>query len=375
METKNEKPNNKIVTTDDAHNYLIQNIELKSFKKMDCFFAIYLDVDIEVLYIKTIEKKKTDSDLEIVGQILDFDKNLNVDSLIVCHKPLKNKGIEPESHFANMLIDKACFACINVLDYQWLFDTKYYHSMLHHKNVDFRKHSYQSKRIIKKNEKYTSNSNFQELFDMDIDKLKNIVELEYERIDSAYSFIFWELFNTDYYKYAELTPKLICAYKFELPLTKLYLVGIFKDYMKAKDQIIDFIIKSNRYDRYLLSILSYSEYKRMLEIEKVAIEEKSKIPTIKWNHTLEKSQIFESGQRVICNQFAVLDRPLPDGLKYWGIYLIDEVLKCECGNVLIALNGVYCPNVGGRICICGRDHFPPNAFDYSRFDLVHLKIV
>lgn len=273
MEIINDKPNNKIITSVDAHNYLIQNIELKSLKKIDCFLTIYLNENNEVLYIKTIEKKKTDSDIEIVGQILDFDKNLNVDSLIVCHKPIKSKGIDPEKQIANMLIDRAFFSFVNVLDYQWLFNEKYYHSMFEHKNVAFRKHSFNQKRTIKQNEQYTSCTNLQELFDMDIDKLENIIKLEYDKISCADGLLVWEIIDIDLYGYMELRFRSVLPWELNLPRTKMYLVGIFKEYMKAKDRIMEFINKSNLYDKYLLFRFDYKEYHNVRNAEKAKRQE------------------------------------------------------------------------------------------------------
>ena len=150
MESTNDKLSKKIITTIDAHNYLINNIELKSLKKTDCFFAMYLNENAEVLYIKTIEKRITDSDIEIVSQILDFDETLNVNSLIVFHKPLKSKGIDAETAIANLLIDKAFFAVVNLLDYQWIFSPEHSHSMFKYKNVNFGKHSLAKTQRIKK---------------------------------------------------------------------------------------------------------------------------------------------------------------------------------------------------------------------------------
>lgn len=374
METKNDKP--KITTSVDAHNYLIQNIELKSLKKNDCFFAIYLNENNEVLSLKTIEKKKTELDLEIVGQILDFDKNLNVNSLIVFHNPVKNKGVLSEIPIANMLIDKSFFACIDVLDYQWLSNDKYYHSMFDHKNVNFGKYSSKKKETIRKNEQYTSNTNLQELFDMDVDKLKKMLELEHEKISSADSFIFWELIDSDYLKYSELRFNSVFPWKFELPLTKMYLVGIFKEYMKVKDRIMKFINESNLYDKYLFSIFDYSEYRKKRAEEKAAIEEKSKIPQGKRIFTMEKNQIFKPGQKVVCNRFSEINNTsvFPEGIKKGGIYVIDKIEQCECGISLLVLNGTSYVETKERVCRCGKGGFDPNAFIDRRFDIVHLNI-
>lgn len=86
---------------------------------------------------------------------------------------------------------------------------------------------------------------------------------------------------------------------------------------------------------------------------------------------MEKIQSFKAGQKVVCNH-SEINKTLPNGIKMDGIYLIDEVIKCECGTVLLALNGVYESGVTARICVCGKDNFPPNAFYSQRFDLVNL---
>ena len=90
---------------------------------------------------------------------------------------------------------------------------------------------------------------------------------------------------------------------------------------------------------------------------------------------MENNQTFQAGQRVVCNRFFEINKTLAYGLKEGGIYLIDEVIKCQCGNILLALNGVYDPEVSGRICVCGKDKFPINAFNSKRFEIVHLNIV
>lgn len=90
---------------------------------------------------------------------------------------------------------------------------------------------------------------------------------------------------------------------------------------------------------------------------------------------MEPNKTFISGQKVMCNRFSEINMTLPDGIKKGGIYLVDEVIKCDCGNIFFALKGVYYPGVSGRICICGKDNFPPNSFYSQRFDLVHLNIV
>lgn len=365
----------KITTSNNAHDYLIQNIKLESFKKLECFFAIYLNGESEVLDIKTIEKKKKDSDLEIVSQILDFDKNLDVDSLIVFHMPIKNNGIEPQIQIANMLIDKACFACVNVLDYQWLFHKKYYHSMFDHENINFGKHRYAQKRTIKKNEQYTSSTNLQELFEMDVDKLKNIIELEYDKIFNADSFLYFEIIGTDLYKYMELRFRSTLPWNFELPLTKIYLVGIFKDYMKAKDLIIDFINRSNLYDSYLYYRFDNSEYHKRRNLAKVAIEEKPKVPQSKWNQTYEKKQTFCPGQKVVCNRFAEINHKLASGLKLNVIYTVKKIVDClDCGYPMLVLDGTFDSNITSRICPCGKGDFHPNAFASKRFAVVNLRI-
>lgn len=282
METKNDKP--KITTSVDAHNYLIQNIELKSLKKNDCFFAIYLNENNEVLSLKTIEKKKTELDLEIVGQILDFDKNLNVNSLIVFHKPVKNKGVLSEIPFANVLIDKSFFACVDILDYQCLFHEKYYHSMFEHKNVDFGKYSYQKKRTIKKDEQYSSSTNLQDLFDMDVNKLKKIIELEFDKISVIDSFVCWEIIDTDLERYTDMRFKSVFPWDMKEPLSKIYLISVFNDYMKAKNRLLSFVIKSNRYEKYLFYRFNYDEYHRLRKQKEAT--KNTRVMQVKWQNSI-----------------------------------------------------------------------------------------
>ena len=257
----------KITTSNNAHDYLIQNIKLESFKKLDCFFVIYLNEESEVLDIKTIEKKKIDLDIEIVSQILEFDKNLNVDSLIFFHKPIKNNGIETEIQISNMLIDKAFFACVNVLDYQWLFHKKYYHSMFDHENINFGKHRYAQKRTIKKNEQYTS---LQELSDMDVNQLKDLINLEYDKISLIDSFVCWEIIDNDLYSYMDMRFESVLPWAMKEPLSKIYLITVFNDYMKVKNRLLSFVIKSNRYEKYLFYRFNYDEYHRLRKQKEAA---------------------------------------------------------------------------------------------------------
>jgi len=92
-------------------------------------------------------------------------------------------------------------------------------------------------------------------------------------------------------------------------------------------------------------------------------------------HIKEKNQTFKPGQKVVCNRFLDINATLPVGIKKGGVYLVDEVQTCECGNTLLVLNGANAPEVKSRICPCGTDGFKPNAFYSRRFDLVHLNIV
>lgn len=90
---------------------------------------------------------------------------------------------------------------------------------------------------------------------------------------------------------------------------------------------------------------------------------------------MESNQTINPGQKVVCNRFSEINKTLPDGIKRGGIYLVDEVIKCDCGNILLALKDAYYPGVTGRICVCGKDNFPPNAFYHRRFDIVLLSVV
>lgn len=90
---------------------------------------------------------------------------------------------------------------------------------------------------------------------------------------------------------------------------------------------------------------------------------------------MEPNQTINPGQKVVCNRFSEINKTLPDGIKKGGIYFVDEVIKCDCGNIFFALKDVYYPGINGRICICGKENFPLNTFYSRRFDLVHLNIV
>lgn len=90
---------------------------------------------------------------------------------------------------------------------------------------------------------------------------------------------------------------------------------------------------------------------------------------------MQENLQFKPTQKVFLNSRFDVNKKLATGLKKGGIYTIDEVIKCNCGEILLVLSGVYYPGVNARMCVCGKDDFPANAFYSKRFEIVNLRVV
>lgn len=84
---------------------------------------------------------------------------------------------------------------------------------------------------------------------------------------------------------------------------------------------------------------------------------------------------FISGQKVMVKTYAEINRKLASGLKLNIIYTIKEVVACpNCSSTMLVLDGTFDLTVTERTCLCGKGNFHPNAFVYTRFDVVNLRI-
>lgn len=92
---------------------------------------------------------------------------------------------------------------------------------------------------------------------------------------------------------------------------------------------------------------------------------------IKEQTTLRQIE-FKKGQTVMCVNTDTPKGFTFSGIKKGGIYKINDIGKCLCGESYVCLDGI--PFDEDKYCVCDRKT-PYNAFRFSRFELVHLTVV
>lgn len=276
----------KINTTADAFNFLLKCAKIKKHRSIDYFFTIYLNGTNQVLDFKIIQKKKTELISDIISQILTFDQNENISCLIVFHQPAKWVEFELEKDIANQIADKAFFSLVNILDFICLYSPKYYESM-HDKNIQIaNKYRHRLNNTIRKNEKTEYST--QELFEMQITTIKNLIDLEFYKISLIDSFVCWEIIDNDLERYTDMRFKSVSPWNLKEPLSKIYLITVFNDYMKAKNRLLSFVIKSNRYEKYLFYQFNHDEYHRLRKQKEVA--KNTKVMRVQWLNPINITQ-------------------------------------------------------------------------------------
>lgn len=269
MKLTKKQPLVKLRNTGDVRRFMVQNIELDAIQAQEHFFIIYLNSDIEVIGLKTICKEDINSDADIIRQILSADLDLNINGFIVCHNYQSNTLVvsEDDIEFANKLINAAFFSCMYFYDYQVL-NSYGYLSMHDTSIVNFDKHRYFRQRTIKQNERFTIMTPTQELFDMGGQDLYEWVITEYYKIDCLNSFVFFELFPEDQEKLRSIEFDAVRADTLKQPLTKMFLVSLFKEYMIIKERLMKFVNESNLYGRYLSYLYDFNQYNVANDAEK-----------------------------------------------------------------------------------------------------------
>jgi hypothetical protein len=90
---------------------------------------------------------------------------------------------------------------------------------------------------------------------------------------------------------------------------------------------------------------------------------------------MEKEINFRKGQKVICvNVSGHSGMQTSSSIKKGGIYTIEDVNKCSCGEPHVFLCKIE-PDDSLKYCICGKLVPHDNAFRACRFELVHLNVV
>lgn len=272
----------KINTTTDAFNFLLKCTKIKKHRSIDYFFTMYLNGTNQVQDFKIIQKKKTELISDIISQILTFDQTENISCLIVFHQPAKWVEFEFEKDIANQIADKAFFSLVNILDFICLYSPKYYESM-HDKNIQIAdKYRHELNNTIRKNEKIEYST--QELFEMQITTIKNLIHLEFCKISLIDSFVCWETIDSDLERerYMDMRFKSVFPSNSKEQLSKIYLITVLNDYMKAKNRLLSFVIKSNRYEKYLFYQFNHDEYHRLRKQKEAA--KNTKVMRVQWHN-------------------------------------------------------------------------------------------
>lgn len=368
MKEQNE-PLTKIITTSDAHAFLIQNAKIKNHRTIDHFYILYLNGKNHVLGFRIVAKRNKDSLTDSINQIINTNQQKEVFSLLIFHQPASYIKFDQQKEIANEITDRAFFAHLNVIDYVILYTSKYYESMYEMNNPIINKHLKKIQNTVRIDEQ--SEYSTQDLFDMDIKQLENLIRFECNRIFSLDSFLCFEIVDQCYEEYMNVRFDCTRYWNLEKPLTKTYLVSVLNDYERAKKRILTFVVKLNLYEKYLSYLFDFDSYHKQRE------QTKSTTPI---PHDVCKSvkisiNIFTIGQKVMINSHAKINGTLPYGIKKGSIYLVDEIQSCQCGNNLLVLSGTFDSEVKSRICSCGNGGFHPNAFNSLIFQPVSLEIV
>lgn len=277
---KQNEPLTKISTTNDAHAFLLKNVEIKNHRTIDHFFVLYLNGKNQVLDFWVVEKRKKDHLTDTINQIINISQQKGVFSLLIFHQRARYIEFEQEKEIANEIADKAFFVHLNIIDYVVLYSSKYYESM-HEKNIPIiNKHLRKINKTIKIDEQ--SRYSTQDLFDMDIKQLENLVRVEWNRVSAIDLFLCFEIVHQRLDEYMNVRFECTPYLKLATPLTKTYLISVLNDYEKAKNRILSFVVKLNLYKKYLFYLFDFEEYSRLRDQDKAARQ--TNVMRIEWRN-------------------------------------------------------------------------------------------
>ena len=82
--------------------------------------------------------------------------------------------------------------------------------------------------------------------------------------------------------------------------------------------------------------------------------------------------MFKIGQKVICKDLRCW-WGFPFGIEKGGIYEVENVIKCKCGETHLLLYGI---DTGGlKVCSCNNDNLPTNSFLAWRFEPIKYDLI